>query len=156
MGKINNIIFILFISSGFLFGGEKSEVSDAIKLHWKYQNKKDWKKFVTTLHSSGVMNGDSNGSFWFKREPTIEAITQRYGAPKNKFDFTPRYIEVDILEEGKVAVAYYYLVGSLIMNGVIKNDYRTRVSQIFVKEGSSWKVKSGHFSPLHSGSGVPN
>ena len=42
------------------------------------------------------------------------------------------------------------------INGVEKNDYRTRVSQIFVKEKGEWKVKSGHFTPLHSGSGIPN
>ena len=25
-----------------------------------------------------------------------------------------------------------------------------------VKENGEWKVKSGHFTPLHSGSGIPN
>ena len=153
MQKINNIIFILFVSFGFLFGGEKSEVTDAIKLHWKYQNKKDWKKFVTTLHSSGVMNGDSNGSFWYENTPTVKSLTDNRKAG-DKSNFTPRYIEIDILVPGKAAVAYYYLVGSFTMKGVTKNDYRTRVSQIFVTENKEWKIKSGHFSPLHSGSGI--
>jgi hypothetical protein len=39
---------------------------------------------------------------------------------------------------------------------VHKNDYRTRVSQIFVKEKGKWKVKAGDYTPLYSGSGIPN
>ena len=69
-------------------------------------------------------------------------------------NFTPRYIEIDILVPGKAAVAYYYLVGSFTMSGVTKNDYRTRVSQVFVTENKEWKIKGGHFSPLHGGSGI--
>jgi len=60
------------------------------------------------------------------------------------------------LEAGKYAVAYYYLVGTYTINGVTKNDYRTRVCQVLVKEGKNWKVKSGDFTPLHSGSGIPD
>ena len=73
-----------------------------------------------------------------------------------KFDFEPKYIEVDVLEKGKIAIAYYYLVGSYTINGTSKNDYRTRVSQVLMKENGSWKIKSGHFTQLHGGSGVPN
>ena len=101
------------------------------------------------------MNGDSNGSFWYIQQSTVAAWTEGQ-LPSNKFNFNPRYIEVDVLEKGKVAVAYYYLVGSYTINGVEKSDYRTRVSQILVKDGDEWKIKSGHFTPLHSGSGIPN
>ena len=59
-----------------------------------------------------------------------------------------------MLVPGKAAVAYYYLVGSYTLGRVAKNDYRTRVSQVLVTEKGKWKIKSGHFSPLHSGSEV--
>jgi len=144
----------LIITTGLLLADDKSEVADVVNKHWQYQNAKDWKKYVGTLHSEGTMDGDSNGSFWYRREATVSAVTEGQ-SPENEFNFTARYIEVDILEKGKVAVAYYYLVGSYNINGVQKNDYRTRVSQIFVKEKGSWKVKAGHFTPLHSGSGIP-
>ena len=144
----------LFITTSLLLADDKSEVADVVNKHWQYQNTKAWKKYVGTLHSEGTMDGDSNGSFWYRREATVSAVTEGQ-SPENEFNFTPRYIEVDILEKGKVAGAYYYLVGSYNINGVQKNDYRTRVSQIFVKEKGSWKVKAGHFTPLHSGSGIP-
>jgi hypothetical protein len=28
--------------------------------------------------------------------------------------------------------------------------------KVFIKEGGNWKVKSGHFTQLHGGSGIPN
>jgi len=89
------------------------------------------------------------------QKSTVSAVSQGLSSDDEQ-NFTPKYIEVEILEKGKVALAYYYLVGSYSINGVQKNDYRTRVSQVFVKEKGKWKVKSGHFTPLHSGSGIPN
>jgi len=154
MKKVIMLFSALCITTSLLLADDKSEVADVVNKHWQYQNAKDWKKYVGTLHSEGTMDGDSNGSFWYKREATVSAVTEGQ-SPENEFNFTARYIEVDILEKGKVAVAYYYLVGSYNINGVQKNDYRTRVSQIFVKEKGSWKVKAGHFTPLHSGSGIP-
>jgi|TARA_B100000508_G_scaffold112327_1_gene90693 hypothetical protein len=154
--KKNVMLFsTLLITTSLLLANDKSEVVDVVNKHWEYQNTKDWKKYAGTFHSGGNMNGDSNGSFWYVRESTVAALTEGQ-SPDNEFNFTPRYIEVDVLEKGKVAVAYYYLVGSYTINGVQKNDYRTRVSQIFVKEKGNWKVKSGHYTPLYSGSGIPN
>ena len=151
----SKLLSIILFSASLLFADDKSDVADVVKKHWPYQNEKNWKKFVSTLHPEGTMNGDSNGSFWYIQQSTVAAWTEGQ-LPSNKFNFNPRYIEVDVLEKGKVAVAYYYLVGSYTINGVEKSDYRTRVSQILVKDGDEWKIKSGHFTPLHSGSGIPN
>ena len=155
MKKMVMLFSTLLITTSLLLANDKSEVVDVVNKHWEYQNTKNWKKYAGTLHSGGTMNGDSNGSFWYLRESTVAAVTADQSSD-NEFNFSPRYIEVDILEKGKVAVAYYYLVGSYKINGVEKNDYRTRVSQIFVKEKGNWKVKAGHYTPLHSGSGIPN
>ena len=152
---MRNLIMIIFIVCSGLFAGDVSDVEGLISKHWKTQNEKNWKGFVSALHSGGTMNGDSNGSFWYLRDATVAAVTEGQ-SPDNEWNVAPRYIEVDVLEKGKVAVAYYYLVGSYTINGVQKNDYRTRVSQIFVKEKGNWKVKAGHYTPLYSGSGIPN
>ena len=154
MKKMIMLFSSLVVTTGLLLADDKSEVADVVNKHWQYQNVKDWGKYVGTMHSKGTMDGDSNGSFWYRREATVASVTEGQ-SPENEFNFTPRYNEVDILEKGKVAVAYYYLVGSYNINSVQKNDYRTRVSQIFVKEKGNWKVKAGHFTPLHSGSGIP-
>ena len=152
---MRNLIMTIFIVCSGLFSGDVSDVEGLISKHWKTQNEKNWKEFVSTLHPGGTMNGDSNGSFWYRQDATVKAVTKNQVA-SNRFDFTPRYIEVDILEEGKYAVAYYYLVGTYTINDVTKSDYRTRVCQVLVKEGKDWKVKSGDFTPLHSGSGIPD
>ena len=152
---MRNLIMIIFIVCSVLFAGDVSDIKSLISKHWKTQNEKKWQEFVSTLHSGGTMNGDSNGSFWYRQDATVKAVTKNQVA-SNRFDFTPRYIEVDILEEGKYAVAYYYLVGTYTINDVTKSDYRTRVCQVLVKEGKHWKVKSGNFTPLHSGSGIPD
>ena len=152
---MRNLIMITFLFSSGLLAGDVSDVKGLIKEHWSAQNEKNWQGVVSTLHSGGTMNGDSNGSFWYRQEATVKAITNNQVAG-NRFDFNPRYIEVDVLEKGKYAVAYYYLVGTYTINGVTKSDYRTRVCQVLVKEGNKWKVKSGSFTPLHSGSGIPD
>ena len=100
-------------------------------------------------------DGDSNGSFWYHLDATVKAVTKDQDA-SDKYDFNPRYIEVDVLEKEKYAVAYYYLVGTYTIRGVTKSNYRTRVCQVLVKEKGDWKVKSGDFTPLHSGSGIPD
>ena len=146
---------IMFLFSSGLLADDVSDVKDLVKEHWNAQNEKNWQGVVSTLHSGGTMNGDSNGSFWYRQDATVKAITKNQVA-SNRFDFNPRYVEVDVLEKGKYAVAYYYLVGTYTINGVTKNDYRTRVCQVLVKEGKNWKVKSGDFTPLHSGSGIPD
>ena len=96
------------------------------------------------------MNGDSNGSFWYRMESTVKAFTAN-NAPGNRYNFKPRYLEIDVLVPGKAAVAYYYLVGSYTIDGITKSNYRTRVSQVLVTEKGKWKIKAGHFTPLHSG-----
>ena len=155
MKNIGIIVSALIITASQLIANDEAEVTEIVNKHWEYQNKKNWKKYVGTLYSGGTMNGDSNGSFWYMQESTVAAVTEGQ-APSNEFNFKPRYIKIDVLEKDRVAIAYYYLVGSYSINGQEKNDYRTRVSQVFVKEEDGWKIKSGHFTPLYSGSGIPN
>ena len=155
MKNIGIIVSALIITVSQLIANDEAEVTEIVNKHWEFQNKKNWKKYVGTLYSGGTMNGDSNGSFWYMQESTVAAVTEGQ-APSNEFNFKPRYIKIDVLEKDRVAIAYYYLVGSYSINGQEKNDYRTRVSQVFVKEEGGWKIKSGHFTPLYSGSGIPN
>ena len=148
-------VMIILSFASFLIASDKSDIERIINNHWDSWNLKKYKDYISPVHSDGTRNGDSNGSFWYENVPTIKSLTESR-KPGDKSSFNARYIEVDVLVPGKAAVAYYYLVGSYTLGGVTKNDYRTRVSQVFIIEKGQWKIKSGHFSPLHSGSGIPN
>ena len=148
-------VMILLSFASFLIASDKSDIEGLINNHWDSWNLKKYKDYISSVHSGGTMNGDSNGSFWYENIPTIKGLTDSR-KPGDKSNFNARYIEVDVLVPGKAAVAYYYLVGSYTLGGTTKDDYRTRVSQVFVVEKGKWKIKSGHFSALHSGSGIPN
>ena len=148
-------VFILLFLVSSIFADDIADIENLINGHWESWNLKKYKDYISSVHSDGTMNGDSNGSFWYAMTPTVKVLTENR-KPGDKSSFSARYIEIDILVPGKAAVAYYYLVGSYTLGGVTKNDYRTRVSQVFVTEKGKWKIKSGHFSPLHSGSGIPD
>ena len=147
------LIFLSIVS--LVVANDRSDIESLINKHWESWNSNKYKDYISTVHSGGTMNGDSNGSFWYEMVPTVKGITENR-KPGDKSNFNARYLEIDLLVPGKAAVAYYYLVGSYTLRGVTKSDYRTRVSQVFVTEKGKWKIKSGHFSPLHSGSGIPN
>ena len=151
---MKKVIILLFLVSS-IYANDKADIENLINRHWESWNLKKYKDYISSVHSGGTMNGDSNGSFWYAMTPTVKGLTENR-KPGDKSIFNARYIEVDVLVPGEAAVAYYYLVGSYTLNGVSKNDYRTRVSQVFVTEKGKWKIKSGHFSPLHSGSGIPD
>ena len=148
-------VFILLFLVSSMSADDIADIENLINGHWESWNLKKYKDYISSVHSDGTMNGDSNGSFWYEMTPTVKGLTENR-KPGDKSSFSARYIEIDILVPGKAAVAYYYLVGSYTLGGVTKNDYRTRVSQVFVTEKGKWKIKSGHFSPLHSGSGIPD
>ena len=147
------LIFVSIIS--IAVANDMTDIENLINKQWKANSDKNWKEYVSTMHSGGTMNGDSNGSFWYRTEASVKAVTAN-NSPSDRYNFKPRYLEIDMLVTGKAAAAYYYLVGSYTINGVTKNDYRTRVSQVLVTEEGKWKIKAGHFTPLHSGSGIPD
>ena len=147
------LIFLSIVS--LVVANDRSDIESLINKHWESWNSNKYKDYISTVHSGGTMNGDSNGSFWYEMVPTVKGLTENR-KPGDKSNFNARYLKIDVLAPGKAAVAYYYLVGSYTIRGVTKSDYRTRVSQVFVTEKGKWKIKSGHFSPLHSGSGIPN
>ena len=152
------ILFVL-ISCSFIMASDVSDVKKVLLKHYKTMNSMNWSEHLTTIFSKGTINGDSNGEFWYNRASTEKALTKGMSAG-DSYDFTPRYMNVEILETApkypKIAVAYHYLVGSYSMGGVNKSDYRTRVSHVLVTENGRWKIRFSDYTPLHSGSGIPD
>ena len=70
-------------------------------------------------------------------------------------NLVPKHIRVTTLVEGQAAVANYYAEGSMKPKGsAAVGHYLTRVTQVFVKEGGKWKIRSSHWSPIAGGSGT--
>jgi hypothetical protein len=66
-----------------------------------------------------------------------------------------KHITVITLVPGEIAVAQYYSEGGLAPVGSpAVNNYRTRVTQVYVKEGGKWKVRAAHWSPIQGGAGT--
>jgi hypothetical protein len=66
-----------------------------------------------------------------------------------------KHIRVITLVPGKVAVAQYYSEGLMAPKGnAAVSIYRTRATQVLVKEYGKWKVRAAHWSPIASGSGT--
>ena len=71
------------------------------------------------------------------------------------FEGSIKHIEVVVLVEGQAAVAHFYQEAMLKPTGLpVVPNYRTRVTQIFVKEEGGWKIRAAHWSPLMGGAGT--
>lgn len=71
------------------------------------------------------------------------------------YNVVVRHVHVLTLVPGQAAVAHYYLDGSMQPKGSpAVNNYRTRVSQVFVMEDGKWKIRSSHWSPMSGGAGT--
>lgn len=71
------------------------------------------------------------------------------------FNVDVKHINVLTIIPGQVAVAHYYSDGSMHPKGSdAVGNYRTRVSQVFVKEDGKWKIRSSHWSAIAGGSGT--
>ena len=71
------------------------------------------------------------------------------------FQGSIKHIEVVVLVEGQAAVAHFYQEAMMQPTGLPAVPiYRTRVTQIFVKEEGDWKIRAAHWSPLMGGAGT--
>ena len=96
----------------------------------------------------------SSGGMWeyLNREEFIASMTEGPRLVAKGY-----HINVRLLGEAKdVAYASYYLSGNITQDDkVVVVDYRTRISQVFHKEGKNWVIVATHASPFFGGSGVP-
>ena len=71
------------------------------------------------------------------------------------FEGSRKHIEVIVLVEGQAAVAHFYQEAMMQPKGLpAVPNYRTRVTQVYVKEDGSWKIRAAHWSPLVGGAGT--
>jgi len=73
----------------------------------------------------------------------------------DSFNVRPKHITVTALIEGQVAMAHFYAEGSMQPKGsAAVSNYLVRVTQVYVKEGDAWKIRSAHWSQVLGGAGT--
>jgi len=151
--KMKGLIPLVFFGL-FAVGAIADDTDDVIALvqkHWEARNAADYDTQYNLSSKLGVLGANSNGTF-FTAPPrgTVEDLKEGLSNIK-KSDVAVRYPEAHEISEG-VILARYYLEGQIeFADGTRVADYRTRVTQVWVREDGEWKYRSWHFSPLHQG-----
>jgi len=111
--------------------------------------KKNLKDQDDTVSKDGSLEFWSSGGF-------LQEV--KAGSEPDEYDsvnIDAKHIHVITLVPGKVAVAQFYSEGSMAPKGsAAVSNYRTRATQVLVKEGGKWKVRAAHWSPITGGSGT--
>ena len=111
--------------------------------------KKNLKGSSNVIAKEGSLEFWSSGGLLNKVDADLPA--QEFDA----FNTNLKHITVITLVPGKAAVAQYYSEGSMDpKTSAAVTNYRTRVTQVFVKEGGKWKVRAAHWSPIAGGAGT--
>ena len=135
-------------SSVFAQSQTEKEVTQTIIASNEY-TVKNLKTSIDDYSAKGALE------FWSSGGLLQEIAPNRPADEYEAFALTPKHIRVLTLVDGQAAVAHYYAEGSMKPKGAAAvAHYLTRVTQVFVKEGGKWKVRSSHFSPIAGGSGT--
>ena len=138
----------LISSHAFSQSQTEKEVAQTVLASSEFSNK-NLKNNLDDYSSKGALEFWSSGGLLQEIAPTGRA--DEYEA----ISITPKNIRVITLVEGQAAVAHFYAEGSIKPKGsAAVGHYLTRVTQVFVKEGGKWKIRSSHWSPIAGGSGT--
>ena len=142
-------VFLLAVSAGaYAQSSAEKAAQDVVEKYWQARNDKDLQTQVNLTSDKGTLDANSDGSFFrTSPKPSVEELEELMLGTQATKVFYPEATEI---ADGVVMVRYY-------LEGVIESpmgtvpNYRTRVSNVLVKESSGWKMRAWHFSPLHDG-----
>ncbi|MDH3587954.1 MAG: hypothetical protein OEQ74_00985 [Gammaproteobacteria bacterium] len=138
----------LFSTTAFADAKTETEVRKAVEAGYAYA-KKELRDQDNVVPRDGALHFWSSGGL-LQRVPA--------NAPVSEYDYnsvTPKHIEVITLQPGKSAVAMYYAEGSFKEKGRdAVGHYMTRVTEVMIKEGGTWKITAAHYSAIAGGSGT--
>ena len=147
---------ILVLSGIVLFAGAfahadeatEQEVIKSIMVGNAYA-KKNLKDQDDTVSKDGSLEFWSSGGLLQE----VEAGTEPDEYESVNID--AKHIRVITLVPGQSAVAQFYSEGSMAPKGsAAVSNYRTRATQVLVKENGKWKIRAAHWSPIAGGSGT--
>ena len=103
----------------------------------------------------GQVSKEGSSEFWSSGGLLHEVPPSDEVEEFDAFSIKAKHIHVITLVPGKVAVAMYYSEGAIDRkNSAAVPNYRTRATQVFVKEDGKWKVRAAHWSPIAGGAGT--
>jgi hypothetical protein len=148
---------VLLVASVFIFSSNMAFADEATE--------KEVRQTIIDANAATRKNLGGTGDDGYSKDGAVEFwssgglmqnITGK-GRPQKftSFNLSVKHINVSTVIPGKVAVANYYSEGSMQPEGgALISNYRTRVTQVYVKEDGKWKIRSGHWSPITGGAGT--
>ena len=124
----------------------ESEVAMAFTKYFDARENQEWDTVAAMESASGTFNTNSDGSFHKALAKTTAAQWKASGQAGVLNTYYPEFSE---LADGVVYVRFYY--EGIAKNGSQASNYRTRVTQNWVKEGGKWVIKTQHYSPAQFG-----
>jgi ketosteroid isomerase-like protein len=137
-------------------GSSEATVKAAIGAYWDARNAKDAATVAEMESRSGTLATNSDGSF----HKPLTIPTAEFWAKSMKVSggiTVPHFVETTELSP-TIVYARYYVEGLLAAGGGRDTPYRTRVTNVWVKEkDGKWRMKAGHFSSAaYGGTHVTN
>ena len=138
-------LLILSTGSAFADGHSSAEktVLKNLNAYWDARNSENWDMVVAMSSSSGMLNTNSDGSF--HKPKNVQSAQDWEDQNAGGGVINVHGAEASQLNDTTVYVRYYAEGVVADGNGGMK-PYRTRVTGVWVKEGSNWVVKTSHFS----------
>ena len=151
MKKIIYMSFIIVVCSTTIFevsaqSKAESEVSIAFEKYFDARKVQDWDTVASMESSSGTYNTNSDGSF---HKPLSKTTADQWKVSGQAGVLNAYYPEFSEISNGVVFVRFYY--EGIAANGSQSQDYRTRVTQNWIKEKGKWVLKTQHYSPAEYG-----
>ena len=146
---ISTVLLSLFAITAY--AGDTDDVIAQVEKLWEARNAMDYETQWNLVSKDGAFGANSNGTFFnYAEKGTVDDVKQGLSGIE-KSNISVMYPKAAVIADG-VVLARYYLEGQIEFAGGAREPmYRTRVTQIWVKEGGEWKYRSWHFSPLHQG-----
>ena len=151
MKKVLMILTGVLVLAGTVVHADEATEKEIVKMLMEDNayTKKNLKGKSDVIAKEGSLEFWSSGGLL--NEVDADASPQEFDA----FNTNLKHITVITLVPGKAAVAQYYSEGSMDpKTSATVSNYRTRVTQVFVKQGGKWKVRAAHWSPIAGGAGT--
>ncbi len=102
-----------------------------------------------------TVSKDGSLEFWSSGGLLQEVKADSEPGEYESVSIDAKHIRVITLVPGQIAIAQFYSEGSMAPKGsAAVSNYRTRATQVLVKEGGKWKIRAAHWSPIAGGSGT--
>ncbi len=151
MKAVQLVLASMLLVAGAIAHADEATEREVIKtiLDGNAFAKKNLKGAADTVAKEGSLEFWSSGGFL--QNVPADSEPSEY----ESVNIDAKHIHVITLVPGKAAVAQYYSEGSMAPKGsAAVSNYRTRATQVYVKEDGKWKVRAAHWSPVASGSGT--